>query len=92
MEDQAHLYEQSWQDVYFTPLVKALESICGDDLGQEALKAKLKKIVIQNNGGIYYGDRWACFDQGVLFLDHLPTTNVGDIEDRTKGLIKVLEK
>lgn len=92
VEDQAHLYDECWAKVYFYPLIKALKWVCQDELGQEALQAELKQIVIQNINGAYYGDRWAHWHKGMLLLDHLPTTNVDDVEDRMKGLIAAIEK
>jgi hypothetical protein len=92
LEDEAHLYDESWSKVYFYPLIEALKSITRDAMGQEALKAYLKQIVSQNVNGAYYGDRWAHAHDGTLTLDHLPTTNVDDIQSRTDGLIKILEK
>ncbi|HJZ87536.1 MAG TPA: hypothetical protein VKN99_20320 [Polyangia bacterium] len=89
--DQAHLYEECWTKVYFTPLIGAFKAICVDDLGKDALKGSLKKIVITNTAGIYYGDRMASFMDGVLTLNHEPTTNVDSIEERQKGIQKTLE-
>jgi hypothetical protein len=90
--DQTQIYNECWTQIYFSPLIAAFTSICQDELGRTALKSALKQVVIQNTGGIYYGDRWATFNDGVLILDHEPTTNAADIEERTQGLIKVLEK
>jgi hypothetical protein len=92
-QDQAHLYEECWPKVYFTPLVEALKSITRDDLGKEALRSSLKKIVIQNKAGIYYGDRMAQFEKGsgTLTIDHEPCTNVDHVDERAKGITKTLE-
>jgi len=90
--DQSHLYGECWPKVYFQPQVEAFKSICADAMGKDALKAALKKIVIVNKGEIYYGDRWAKFDGGVLTLDHQPCTNVDNIQERTDGLRTLLEK
>lgn len=91
-ETSPDYYRESWTKVYFTPMVDALKAIGVDDMGKEALKA-LKKIVIHNKHDIYYGDRWASFDKpsGVLTLDHQPTSNVDNIDERAKGLQKELE-
>jgi hypothetical protein len=88
--DQAHLYEECWEKVYFTPLLKALRALGRDDMGKEALKG-VKKVVIENEREIFSGESWARFDQGVLHLDHKPTTNVDSIGERTDGLVKLLE-
>ena len=90
-EDMGHLYDECWPKVYFRPLIEALKAITIDDMGKEALKTGVKKIEIQNVAGIYYGDRMATLDGGVLRLDHKPTTNVDDINNRRKGIQKLLE-
>lgn len=93
-ETSPDYYRESWTKVYFTPVVQAFKAICVDDMGRDALKGGLKKIVIHNKHDIYYGDRWASFDKasGVLTLDHQPTSNVDDIDERAKGLQKELEE
>jgi|HubBroStandDraft_1064217.scaffolds.fasta_scaffold00104_11 hypothetical protein len=90
-EGEAHLYAESWVAVFFEPLIAALESITRDQLGREALAARLKSVVVQNSKGHYYADGWAGFEAGVLTLDHEPLTNAGDGPARTKALIAVLE-
>jgi len=90
--EYAHLYEDSWPKVYFRPVVEAFKAITFDDMGKDALKAGLKKIVIQNKSGYYSSTSWAKFDGGVLTLDHEPCTNVDDIKDRADSLRAVLEK
>jgi hypothetical protein len=90
-EGESHLYDESWPKVFFEPLIAALKAITVDDMGKEALKAGLKKIEIQNRSGAYYGDRMATFEGGTLLLDHEPHTNVGDVDDRIKGIQKLLE-
>lgn len=91
VEEQSHLYDECWTKIYFAPLIAAFAAICQDEMGQDALKAALKQVTIQNTGGIYYGNRWATFQDGILNLDHEPTTNADDVAARTNGLIKVLE-
>jgi len=91
-EGQSHLFVDSWTKVYFQPLVAALKNVCRDDMGREAVKEKLKKVVMQNTQENYSASRWAAFENGVLTLDHQPCTNVDDIDDRAKGIIDVLEK
>ncbi len=91
-EGQAGLYAESWPAIYFEPLITAIRAVGIDDMGREALKAGLKKVVIQNQAGVYYGDRMATFADGVLTLDHEPCTNVADVKDRSKGIQEALEK
>lgn len=92
LEDQAHLYEESWTKVYFQPLIKAFRAVCIDDLGKEAVQSGVRKVVITNESGVYSGGRWATFESGVVTLDHEPTSNVDSIDERAEGLVRVLEK
>jgi hypothetical protein len=92
IDDAADSYEENWTEVYFKPLLEALQNVGRDDMGKEALAASLKQIVITNEQGIYYGDRWATFEDGVLTLDHEPNTNIHQTADRVEGVVSVLEK
>ena len=78
--------------MYFTPVIAAVKEIVVDDLGKEALKETLKKIIIKNEGQIYYGSNAYSFKEGVLTIDHQPCTNIGDEMDRTSELTKLLMK
>jgi len=89
--ESAHLYEETWPKVYFTPVVDALKAICADDMGRDALKAVLKKVVIENKNGVYSASQVAAFADGVLTIDHKPCTNVDDVADRTTAITKLLE-
>jgi hypothetical protein len=88
---ESRLYAESWPSVYFEPLIAGLAAVCRDEMGREALKGALKKIVIQNTKSCVYGDCWATLADGVLTLDHESLTNSGAIQERTNGLVTVLE-
>jgi hypothetical protein len=85
------LYAESWPQIYFEPLIAGLQVVCRDEMGREAIKSGLKKIIIQNVKGCTYGDCWSSFADGVLTLDHDSTANAGDVEQRKKGLVEMLE-
>ncbi|MCP3136297.1 hypothetical protein [Pyxidicoccus xibeiensis] len=91
IDGSAHLYEECFPKVYFLPLVEALQAICIDDMGREALKEKLKRIVIRNTADTSNADYMVTFEDGVLTLDHLPTTNIDDVKDRKKAIQTKLE-
>lgn len=91
-DEQAHLYEESWPKVYFHPLIAALKAIAVDDMGKEALQGGLKKVVIRNQADNSSYMYWASFEGGALTLDHKPTTNIDDVEQRTDSLREALEK
>jgi hypothetical protein len=88
---ESRLYAECWPLVYFEPLIAGLTAVARDEMGREALKSGVKKIVIQNVKGNAYGDRWANLEDGVLTLDHESVTNSADTEDRTNGLVALLE-
>ncbi len=88
---ESHLWAQAWPQVYFEPLIEGLQNVCSDDMGRQAIREKLQKIVVQNVKGCIYGDCWASFQDGVLTLDHDPVTNISDGAQRKAGLIAVLE-
>jgi len=48
---EAHLYSASWKAIYFEPLIAALKSVAWDDMGREALKAGLRRVVIDSSSG-----------------------------------------
>jgi hypothetical protein len=88
--DYASSYADFFPKVYFQPLVDALHAITVDDLGKNALREGLAKIVIRN-AGEFYSTSGISFAGGVLTFDHKPHTNTGDGEERAKGLIRALE-
>jgi hypothetical protein len=89
-EGQSHLYDESWPKLYFVPVTDAFTSICRDEMGKEALKGALKKIVIQNTKDNYSSSYWCEFDGGTLTLEQ-SLSNVDDVKDRTDALVTLLE-
>lgn len=89
--DYAHMYEEAWTKVYFTPLIDAFKGITVDQMGKDALKEALKKVVIKNRGGHYSAPSCYEFANGVLTFDHQPVSNVDDVNSRAEELRKLLE-
>ena len=92
VEDRADLYEEGFTKVYFTPLINALKEIAADDMGKEALKDALKKVVIKNESNHTYPPSAYSFKSGVLTIDHMPFGNIDDITDRSTVLGELLMK
>lgn len=92
IDEYAHLYEEGFSKVYFTPMINALKEITADDLGKAALKSTLKKVVIKNENNIYYGDYAYTFDGGTLTIDHSPVSNIDNITERSQCLATLLNK
>src|SRR5262245_13026601 len=53
VDDYASSYSEFFPKVYFEPLVRAVAAVTIDDMGREALKAGLTKIIIKNSGEYY---------------------------------------
>jgi hypothetical protein len=77
--------------IFFEPLAGALAAITIDDMGKEALRGALTKIVVKNSKQ-YYSASGFSFANGVLTVDHLTDTNVSDVEERRKNIQKMLEQ
>ena len=60
-------------------------------MGAEALQESLTKVVIRNERGNSNGYHWAEFAEGVLTLDHEPTTNTNEVERRADSVRTLLE-
>jgi hypothetical protein len=88
--DYADSYAEFFPKVYFQPLVDALSAVTMDDLGNNALREGLAKIIIKNSGG-FYSTSGISFTNGVLTFDHQPHVNVDYGEERAKGLQQTLE-
>jgi hypothetical protein len=90
VNDYASSYSNFFPKVYFEPLITALKGVAVDDLGKAAVKEGLKKIVIQNEGN-HSSKAGFTFTNGILVLDHLPSSNVADGEERATAIQKLLE-
>jgi hypothetical protein len=83
-------YTEYFPKVYFQPLTRALAAITIDDMGKEALRETLTKIVIRNTGN-YASETGFSFVDGVLTVDHRSDANVDHDDDRAKWLQELLE-
>jgi hypothetical protein len=92
LDEKASIYEEGFTKVYFTPLIEAIKGIVTDDMGKEALKEALKKVVIKNEGDHVYGSNAYSFDAGVLTIDHQPFSNIDNVTERSMELSKLLTK
>ncbi len=91
-DEMSHLYADAFPKVYFKPIIDAFQAICADQMGKDALKGSLKKIVICNVSNYWSPSSAVTFDGGTLKIDHEPCSNVDDIEERTKHIVSLLEK
>jgi hypothetical protein len=84
-----------WSDIYFRPLRDALKKITIDDMGREALKAGLQKVVVKYDKKAPSSDLrggWP-FEAGVLTINYKPWTNASKefYKERVKAIQLNLE-
>jgi hypothetical protein len=88
--DYADRYAEYFPAVYFQPLLDALGAIGADDMGKDALREGVSKIVVKNSGQ-YFSPTGFTFADGVLTLDHMSDSNTHHVEERTKAIQALLE-
>ncbi len=93
-EGDRYLEDDYWTNVFFVPLAAALKQIGGDAMGAQALKDKLKKVVITYDkdtapASVY--DKGLTFEGGTLTINFEPFTNSGDKDARAKAIKDALE-
>ena len=87
----SNIWEQSFSQVYFTPIINAFKAITVDDLGKEALQETLKKIVVKNENE-YASPRDAYgFEKDTLTINHSSYKNIDNVAERSKYLTEFLE-
>lgn len=91
-DEMSHLYAEAFPKVYFKPIIDAFQTICADQMGKDALKGALKKVVICNTSGYWSPEGAIKFEGGTLKIDHEPCSNIDYIEERTKHIVSLLEK
>ena len=83
-----------WTNVYFKPLITALKSVAADEMGKQAVKAKLNKIVVtynQETAPATAYEKGVKFDGGVLTINFTPYSNASDVQARADAIRKTLE-
>jgi hypothetical protein len=88
--DYADRYAEYFPQVYFQPLIDALGAIAADDMGRDALREGVSKVVVRNSDE-YFSPSGITFTDGVLTFDHKSDTNTHHVEERTKAVQSVLE-
>ena len=88
--DYADNYAEYFPKVYFQPLVDALSAVTVDEMGKNAAREGLSKIVIRNTNKYASASGFA-FAEGVLTIDHKPHANVDYSDERAKALQRTLE-
>jgi hypothetical protein len=88
--ERADMYAEYFPAVYFQPLLDGLGAIGADDMGKEALREGVTKVVVRNSN-TYISESGISFADGVLTFDHISDTNTHHVAERTKAIQTVLE-
>jgi hypothetical protein len=92
LDNESAKYENSFSKIFFIPIKLAFEKIVADDMGKEALKETLKKIIITNEKNTCNNHEAYVFDGGTLTIDHLPFAYAEQVESRVDFLNSYLMK
>jgi hypothetical protein len=92
LDNESAKYDNSFSKIFFAPIKLAIEKIVADDMGKEALKETLKKIVVTNEKNTTNNDEVYVFDNGTLTIDHLPFAYTDYVESRAAFLTSYLMK
>ena len=99
-QSENYMNDTYFSDIYFYPLIEALKSVTKDEMGKQALKAKLKEVVIKYDSSTApisnYEEGWP-FKDGILTINYQPGVNSSgrdssEFKDRVSALTKNLEK
>jgi hypothetical protein len=83
-----------WTNLYFVPLISALAAVTGDAMGREAVKAKLRRVVVAYDPATAPASNYPNglrFADGTLTVNWHPNSNVNDLAERTAAIRTVLE-
>ena len=93
-QGSSYLEDDYFTNVYFVPLANALKGITADAMGAEALKAKLKKVVITYDQATAPASNYpngVSFEGGTLKINFAPFSNSADVGPRAKAIAAGLE-
>ncbi|WP_299712219.1 hypothetical protein [uncultured Tenacibaculum sp.] len=83
--------EQGLTDIYFKPILNSFKNIAVDDMGKEAIKETLKKVVIKDENDNAFASQTYHFNEGVLTVNHCSYANIDKVDERTEALTELLE-
>ena len=99
-QSEHYLEDDYLTNVFFAPLVDGLKRVTSDEMGKNALKGKLKEVVITFDSATLKAPEYkegSKFENGVLMLNQEPWTNSGGpdtdyFKDRAKAIQQNLEE
>ena len=93
-EGESYSDESYWTNIFFVPLAQALSQVTSNSPGKQAVRDKLKKIVVtfdKETAPVSAYENGVQFEDGVLTLNFAPFTNAPDITPRVQAIRKKLE-
>ena len=90
----SYLEDDYFTNIYFVPLANALKQITDDAMGAEALRAKLKRVVVTYDPATAPASNYPngiSFEGGTLTINFAPFSNSADTEERAKAIKGGLE-
>lgn len=79
----------------FEPLAAALRGVTADQMGRDALRAKLRRVHVRYDEKTAVASNYPnglTFQDGVLDINWRPYANTFDVQPRTEALTQILEK
>jgi hypothetical protein len=93
-EGESYSDENYWTNIFFVPLAQALSEVTSDSAAKQAVRDKLKKIVVtydkETAPALAY-EKGVKFEDGVLTLNFRPFSNTSDVAPRMQAIRKKLE-
>jgi hypothetical protein len=93
-EGESYSDENYWTNIYFVPLAQALSQVTSNSAGRQAVRDRLKKIVVtfdKETAPVSDYENGVTFEDGVLTLNFAPFTNAPYIENRVQAIRRKLE-
>jgi len=88
--DRKEDYFQWYDKVYFRPLISTFKDLCSDTMGKDAVRAGVKKIIIDGSEGTSTQSSTS-FNDGVFTLKHVFNAYVESEEELPKRWKKIIE-
>jgi hypothetical protein len=93
-EGESYSDENYWTNIFFVPLVQALSQVTSSSSGRQAVRDKLKKVVVtfdKETAPVSAYENGVEFEDGVLTINFAPFTNAMDVTARVQAIRKKLE-
>lgn len=87
--------EGFFTNIFFRPLILALQDVASDDMGKAALRDGLQEVNVTYDSDTAPAsayERGVTLEEGVLTINFAPWSNVAHVDERKAAILKVLEE